>query len=355
MSQTASPSGTILGWTSTSENEEADMPPFSPFQSWDSAPVNSRDLAPPLSSSARASSNPTTRPHLHRHSMSLTLPPANMAQNHRSSYPSSPSDRRARHKREADPNWVPRPLNSFMVFRVEYSRLHAQEHKTGEPSSAVAEKTLSKRASEAWKKMSQAERQVYKDRAEEIKVEHSRLHPNYRYRPRRRNTKESRTCSSISRREQVVSFMERVESGDVVGDSDLDHSPPADHISLGSSSPEPPEVPRRVTTPTRSVRRRRSYSLPLSRAPAPDQYPPLRTYLLEPENVTVSRRARSSFTRPSSFYATSGGQTSYEIPSPYIDESLYQVWDSTSTSPSSPDVGIFDSLSFDDGLLSVSI
>lgn len=264
--------------------------------------------------------------------------PASLGQNRRTS--NSPSDRRARHKREEDPNWVPRPLNSFMVFRVEYSRQHAQEQKSGDvKSSSVAEKTLSKRASEAWKKMSAAERQIYKDKAEEIKAEHSRLHPNYRYKPRRKTTKEARPASVMSRREQVVSFMERV--GDPA-DFDFDHSPPEDHTSLGSSSPEPPELPRRVTTPTHSVRRRRSCSLPTLLASAPDVH----TYLLEPETVHVNKRARSGMNYP--LFTLERGMSSSEFGS----DGWYSY--SGSPVPSSPDVGIMDNISFDDGLVSVS-
>lgn len=314
------------------------MPPFSPFQSWDSAPSATPPHSLPPSHPPRTFSFPSARPPVHRHTISSMTPPASLAQNSRTS--NSPSDRRARHKREEDPNWVPRPLNSFMVFRVEYSRQHAQEQKSGDTkSSSVAEKTLSKRASEAWKKMSQAERQVYKDRAEEIKAEHGRLHPNYRYKPRRKNTKETRSVSVMSRREQVVSFMERhVQDGDLIGNYH-DQSPPDDHTSLGSSSPEPPEIPRRVTTPTRSVRRRRSYSLPLSGAAAPDQYRP--PYPLHPEEVSPKfPRSQSTL-----FYN--------ELFSLYGEDSD-SVGFSTPTTPSSPDISYFDPMLFNGRSLSVS-
>ncbi|KAI0081420.1 HMG-box, partial [Panus rudis PR-1116 ss-1] len=105
---------------------------------------------------------------------------ANDPRRTRSSYP-SPADRRARQKKEEDPDWVPRPLNSFMIFRVEYSRRHAQNNKEGD--NPVPEKNLSRQASEAWRKLSDAEKRAYKLRADQMKIEHAKQNPGYRYRP----------------------------------------------------------------------------------------------------------------------------------------------------------------------------
>lgn len=327
------------------------MPPFSPFQSWDSSPSGTPASSLPLSHPQHNSSSPSTRPPFHKQS-SFIPPPVSLAQNRRT--PETHSSRRAREKCKSNPNWVPRPLNSFMVFRVEYSRKHAQEQRSGDSKTpSVAEKTLSMRASEAWSKMTDTEKEVYKVKAAELKVEHTKRYPNYRYKPRRRKAMPA-PRENTSRHQKVMShMMKHDKAGEFIGEFDCDHSPPEELTSLVSFFPEPQEVsPARITTPPRSVRRRRSYSLPLSGAAPPNLYPTLRTYHLEPETVTVSRRAVSSTREPSIFMSS---RDSSGTSSPYLVDDISAYWGSTPTTPSTPDTAIFDSLSFDDGLMSVSI
>lgn len=160
-------------------------------------------------------------------------------------YTSASSERRAIRNRERDPSWVPRPANAFIIFRSEYSREHAQSHKTdGTPP--PPEKTLSKRAAEAWSKLTEDEKAPYKVRADEERIEHAKRFPDYRYRPRRRNSGANRSSAAPSRREQVESFMRRAAASHNHGaDSESDYSAecssPATSIT-GSSSPEPPDI-----------------------------------------------------------------------------------------------------------------
>lgn len=92
-----------------------------------------------------------------------------------------------RRPRKGDPDYVPRPQNSFFVFHREWVRKNARGSIRGKYSSTV--KRLSRRAGDAWKALSQRERDVYKERAEVEKSEHAQIHPDYRYRPVRKNKK----------------------------------------------------------------------------------------------------------------------------------------------------------------------
>ena len=181
------------------------------------------------------------------------------------------------------------------------------------------------------------------------------MFPNYRYRPRRRKGSGSHRRSAgggPSRREQVESFMERVG---IPIDSDSESSVPASQESHRSPSPEPSSLPPRSETPMRSLRRRRSYSLPL-RAP-----PSKSTYFLQPTACAstsgVDKRSRSAATRPPSLNLSSGyfGMPLMPFNDPAIDESVFQfsMFDSNSTAPSSPDTSLFD-FSFDESFVSVS-
>ncbi|KAI0046911.1 HMG-box, partial [Auriscalpium vulgare] len=85
------------------------------------------------------------------------------------------------------PDYIPRPRNAFIIFRCEY----APTHKRGTAGAPVkgtpdSQKTLSGRAGEVWKSMSEAERAVYKARAEQEKVAHALRNPDYRFQPDRK-------------------------------------------------------------------------------------------------------------------------------------------------------------------------
>ncbi|KIJ09399.1 hypothetical protein PAXINDRAFT_17515 [Paxillus involutus ATCC 200175] len=104
-------------------------------------------------------------------------------------FPMAPSsDRRAQRNRSRDPSWIPRPRNAFIIFRCEYSREHTQSVQGQEDDNFTnpTAKTLSKRAAEAWKQISPAEKDRYKLLADREREEHARLYPSYRFRPMRR-------------------------------------------------------------------------------------------------------------------------------------------------------------------------
>ncbi|KAK7036801.1 slightly ste11-like protein [Paramarasmius palmivorus] len=86
--------------------------------------------------------------------------------------------------RKGDPKWVARPRNSFFIFRCEFIRDHSRGGRlaaTAEPG--AAEKTLSKRAGEAWGRLGEEQKNHYDQLALEEKKRHAEKHPDYRYRP----------------------------------------------------------------------------------------------------------------------------------------------------------------------------
>ncbi|KAG6820046.1 hypothetical protein H0H93_006061 [Arthromyces matolae] len=102
--------------------------------------------------------------------------------------------------RRGDPDWVARPRNPFIIFRCIYSRENTRGGKRirRPAGSTNTEKTLSKRAAEAWHKLTKEEKDRFKELADLEKEEHARLHPNYRFRPAKRGTGKKKGFSSRS-------------------------------------------------------------------------------------------------------------------------------------------------------------
>ncbi|KIM87381.1 hypothetical protein PILCRDRAFT_274623 [Piloderma croceum F 1598] len=84
-----------------------------------------------------------------------------------------------------------RPANSFILFRK-----HFMEEYHGPYLSAG---DMSKRASEAWHGLCDAQHAVWKAKADEEKADHAKKHPDYRYRPkkRHRSPKKDDACSKL--------------------------------------------------------------------------------------------------------------------------------------------------------------
>ena len=115
------------------------------------------------------------------------------------SAPSSGGESRQEKGKKGDPTWVARPRNEFILFRCEYVKKHSREGKrVRRPPGAEAEKTLSKKAAEAWHQLSQEERMHWRDRASGERTEHARRHPDYRYRPKKGATGRKRNMRSSS-------------------------------------------------------------------------------------------------------------------------------------------------------------
>ncbi|KAI0631201.1 hypothetical protein C8Q77DRAFT_192613 [Trametes polyzona] len=80
---------------------------------------------------------------------------------------------------------IPRPVNSFMVFR----KAHRQDIASMIDNSQ--EKNISKAVAEIWNNMSEEEKAPYRDTANNEKNEHRRRYPDYKYRPRQSSAKSS--------------------------------------------------------------------------------------------------------------------------------------------------------------------
>ncbi|KAG6856736.1 hypothetical protein H0H87_001336 [Tephrocybe sp. NHM501043] len=98
------------------------------------------------------------------------------------------------------PGFVPRPRNPFIIFRCEYSQLHTKKGKrVRRPPGTSTEKTLSKRAAEAWHLLSAPEKYRYRVLADLEKEEHTRAHPNYRFRPKKRALVQKHKSAALSK------------------------------------------------------------------------------------------------------------------------------------------------------------
>ncbi|KAL5498214.1 hypothetical protein ACEPAH_2344 [Sanghuangporus vaninii] len=111
------------------------------------------------------------------------------------SRPRSSTERKIARKLAENANYVPRPKNSFILFRTEFV---AQRTNGGaQPSSDSrsdadddddATQSLSKQASAVWNKMTDEEKKPYVERAKLEKAAHEAKYPHYRYKPVRHNS-----------------------------------------------------------------------------------------------------------------------------------------------------------------------
>src|SRR6266550_2637147 len=61
-----------------------------------------------------------------------------------------PDKEESEHVASGDSLWVARPRNAFIIFRCQYVRRHSRMGRRARGTGAPAEKSLSKRAAEAW-------------------------------------------------------------------------------------------------------------------------------------------------------------------------------------------------------------
>lgn len=95
---------------------------------------------------------------------------------------------------------IKRPLNSFMVWAKERRRLMNRNN----PRMRNAE--ISKILGEEWRKMPEEEKKPYVDEAVRLRRQHKVDHPNYRYRPRRKNRLDSSSENGTPDRLTAFSF-----------------------------------------------------------------------------------------------------------------------------------------------------
>ncbi|KAL7330380.1 hypothetical protein PS15p_205340 [Mucor circinelloides] len=93
---------------------------------------------------------------------------------------------------------IPRPLNSFMIFRMEHQASVSKEY----PGAAHQE--ISKKLSKKWRGLTPEEREVYDKKALDAKLEHKLLYPDYKYCPRRRDASSRKTKKSGNSKSSAV-------------------------------------------------------------------------------------------------------------------------------------------------------
>ena len=262
-------------------------------------------------------------------------------------------------RRATEVNKVPRPRNAFIIFRCQtISKLHSRDN-VGIDRPPTPEKTLSKRAGVAWRQLSAAEKQVFKDLAEKERLEHQEKYPGYRYQPNRSKSSKPRTSGPPSRREQVESLVLRTASlsgtSSESGDSAC-HSPASER----SSSPDLLPVPALSEDYTPSLSHRRSMSLPhLQGISTQERYSYSRTYFIEPTSCLsspglgphrISRRSSSARDRSySPMTATPPPDCAFDLQYPHttIPFSSFAPHASTLSLPDL--VTLSESLALDDG------
>ncbi|KAG1147471.1 hypothetical protein G6F37_004054 [Rhizopus arrhizus] len=77
-------------------------------------------------------------------------------------------------------NKVPRPMNSFMIYRLEKQQEIVKE------CPGANHRDISKVIAKWWKEMADEEKEHYRQKAELARQEHHRLYPNYKYSPKKK-------------------------------------------------------------------------------------------------------------------------------------------------------------------------
>ncbi|KAI3615891.1 hmg box transcriptional regulator [Moniliophthora roreri] len=93
------------------------------------------------------------------------------------------------------PGWIPRPRNPFIIFRCDYIQANAKQ------DGSKSNKSWSKQAAEAWRSLPAAEKAPYLRLANEEKMWHARMYPDYRFQPRKRSGVKKGTRPSSRRQE----------------------------------------------------------------------------------------------------------------------------------------------------------
>ncbi|KAL5478929.1 hypothetical protein ACEPAI_2216 [Sanghuangporus weigelae] len=111
------------------------------------------------------------------------------------SRPRSSTERKIARKLAENANYVPRPKNSFILFRTEFvaQRTNGETQNSSGSKSDVDDdddttQSLSKQASAVWNKMTDEEKKPYVERAKLEKAAHEAKYPHYRYKPVRQNS-----------------------------------------------------------------------------------------------------------------------------------------------------------------------
>jgi len=109
-----------------------------------------------------------------------------------SNHAHQPAGPRRTAKKPQDSPRVPRPLNSFMMYRKE------KQHEVLARYPNVDNRDISRIVAEWWNAESDAVKKEFRTRAEKAKKEHMEKYPGYKYRPRKRSNSASSDTKPVA-------------------------------------------------------------------------------------------------------------------------------------------------------------
>lgn len=167
-----------------------------------------------------------------------------------------PADRSQPHKALH----IPRPMNSFFVFRrsgdheeiakqvvreqdmeleqiLEATQMTYADYKSLKQTRGSSAARVSKMLGSMWKALSAEQQQPYKDKAEMLRVQHKVLYPDYRFRPR----KHAKSLLKATAEEATSSFLPPAPSPADIAPVTYETS--SSHAPIQQSAPSDPKLP----------------------------------------------------------------------------------------------------------------
>lgn len=146
--------------------------------------------------------------------------------------------------RRRGPNHVPRPLNSFFLFKTDW----LAKRKSLLAGIEQDHRQLNRMASSEWRKLPPEAKQRFKDAAHQAKVEHSLKYPGYRFTPKPRGDRRKRKTKRnepevLLRNEEAARLVSEGVTGhalrEALADYDRRCSDEKQHCAVSKSSPSP--------------------------------------------------------------------------------------------------------------------
>ncbi len=144
-------------------------------------------------------------------------------------------------RRRRDPNHVPRPLNSFFLFKADW----LAKRKSLLAGIEQDNRQLNRMASSEWRKLPHEVKQRFKDAAHRAKVEHATKYPEYRFTPKSRGDRRKRKTRRnepevLLRNEEAARLVSQGITGDALLNALADHDRRATQRPISRAASPPP-------------------------------------------------------------------------------------------------------------------